>query len=237
MAQSTFGQPKFARDSIGEFQFMSARFDATQGRSQGIIVNAVTKSGANQPFGSAYGYFRDDKFNAADFVAKKVLPYQNQQVGTTYGGPIIHDRAHVFGYYELEREPTTFNFAGAYPSFNIPDLSVVRVEHKGGFRGDIQLGSRTRLLLRGNLWDNKMPIDIGSFTGGSLTGHPSTLGTRQYKNYSGYAALTQMLGSRSVNEVKAGWFVAFSDQYGLKGLEESPLIFLRGYTIGKSQEN
>src|SRR4051794_21400741 len=36
MAQSTFGQPKFARDSIGEFQFMSARFDATQGRSQGI---------------------------------------------------------------------------------------------------------------------------------------------------------------------------------------------------------
>src|SRR5207247_2243525 len=72
MAQSTFGQPKFARDSIGEFQFMSARFDATQGRSQGLLVNAVSKAGANRPFGSVYGYFRDDKFNAADFVAHKL---------------------------------------------------------------------------------------------------------------------------------------------------------------------
>lgn len=235
MAQSTFGQPKFARDSIGEFQFVSARFDATQGRSQGILVNAVTKAGANTPFGSMYGYFRDDKFNAADFVAKKVLPYQNQQIGATFGGPIIRDRAHVFGYYEIEREPNTFNFAGAYKAFNIPDLSVVRTEHKAGFRTDLQLNNRNRLLMRGNLWNNKMPIDIGSFTGGSLLGHPSTLGTRQYQNYQGYASLTQTLGRRSVNEVKAGWFVAFSDQAGLKGLEESPLIFLRGYTIGKSQ--
>jgi hypothetical protein len=234
MAQSTFGQPKFARDSISEFQFMSARFDATQGRSQGIVVNAVTKSGANTAFGSAYGYFRDDSMNAADFVAKTVLPYQNQQVGGTFGGPIVRDRAHVFGYYELEREPTTFTFAGAYPAFNIDPLYSVRLEHKAGFRGDVTLNDRNRLLMRGNLWNNDMPIDIGSFTGGSLVGHPSTLGTRQYQNYQGYASWTQMLGRRSVNEFKVGFFVAFSDQYGLEGLEESPLVQLRGYTIGKS---
>ncbi|MGE3512722.1 MAG: carboxypeptidase regulatory-like domain-containing protein [Vicinamibacterales bacterium] len=235
MAQSTFGQPKFARDAIGEFQFMSARFDATQGRSQGVLVNAVTKSGANTPFGSQYGYFRDDSFNAADFVAKRVLPYSNQQVGGTFGGPIIRDRAHIFGYYELEREPTTFTFGGAYPRFNIDPLTSVRKEHKGGFRADLQINTRNRLLMRGNLWNNDMPIDIGSFTGGSLTGHPSTLGSRQYQNYQGYVSLTQMLGQRSVHEVKVGWFVAFSDQYGLDGLEESPVVLLRGYTLGKSQ--
>jgi hypothetical protein len=235
MAQSTFGQPKFARDSIGEFQFMSARFDATQGRSQGIMVNAVTKSGANTPSGSAYGYFRDDKFNAADFVAKKVLPYSNQQAGGTYGGPIIRDRAHIFGYYELEREPNTFTFGGPYPAFNIPDLTVTRIEHKAGFRTDVTLNNSNRLLLRGNLWNNDMPIDIGSFTGGSLTSHPSTLGTRQYQNYQGFASWTQTLGRRSLNEVKAGWFVAFSDQYGLAGLEHSPVVLLRGYSFGKSQ--
>ncbi|MGE3512734.1 MAG: carboxypeptidase regulatory-like domain-containing protein, partial [Vicinamibacterales bacterium] len=234
MAQSTFGQPKFARDAIGEFQFLSARFDATQGRSQGVLVNAVTKSGANIPFGSFYGYFRDDKFNAADFVAKQVLPYSNTQMGATFGGPIIRDKAHIFGYYELEREPTTFTFQGAYPEFNIDPLTSKRLEHKGGFRSDLQLGNRNRLLLRGNLWNNDMPIDIGSFTGGSLTAHPSTLGTRQYQNYQGFASWTQMVGDRSVHEVKAGWFVAFSDQYGLPGLEESPLILLRGYNIGTS---
>ena len=235
MAQSTYGQPKFARDSISEFQFMSARFDATQGRSQGVMVNAVTRSGANTPFGSAYGYFRNDKFNAADFVAKKVLPYSNQQVGGTFGGPLIRDKAQIFGYYELEREPLTFTFGGAYPRFNIAPLQTKREEHKGGFRGDMQINQRTHLLVRGNLWNNNMPIDIGSFTGGSLLGHPSTLGTRQYQNYQGFASLTQMVGQRSVHEVKLGFFSAFSDQYGLPGLEQSPVILLRGYTIGKSQ--
>lgn len=234
MAQSTFGEPKFARDSIGEFQFMSSRFDATQGRSQGLVVNAVSKSGANVPFGSTYGYFRDDKFNAADFVAKKVLPYKNQQVGGTYGGPIVKDRAHVFVYYEFEHEPTTFNFKGAYPAFNIPDITVARQENKFGFRTDLSLSNRSRLLLRANLWRNDMPIDIASFTGGSLISHPSTLGTRLYQNYQWYGAWTQMLGRRSVNEVKMGGFVAFSDQDGLKGLEKSPQILLAGYTIGKS---
>jgi hypothetical protein len=234
MAQSTFGQPKFARDSIGEFQFMSARFDATQGRSQGIIVNAVTKSGANTPFGSGYGYFRNDKFNAADFVAKKVLPYSNQQAGATFGGPLIRDRAHIFGYYELEHEPNTFTFGGAYPAFNIAPLTVTRREDKAGFRADLTMNSRNRLLARGNLWVNDMPIDIASFTGGSLVGHPSTLGTRKYQNYQGFVSWTQMLGRRSVNEIKTGFFVAFSDQDGLPGLEHSPQVLLRGYTIGKS---
>ena len=39
------GQPRFSRDSIAEFQFISNRFDATQGRSSGVQVNAITKSG------------------------------------------------------------------------------------------------------------------------------------------------------------------------------------------------
>jgi hypothetical protein len=42
-----FGQPHYARDSIAEFEFVSNRFDATQGRSAGVQVNAVTKSGTN----------------------------------------------------------------------------------------------------------------------------------------------------------------------------------------------
>ena len=235
MAQSTFGQPKFARDSIGEFQFMSARFDATQGRSQGIVVNAVTKSGANLPFGSAYGYFRNDQFNAADFVVKSVLPYQNQQVGATFGGPIIRDRAHIFGYYELEREPNTFTFAGAYPAFNIAPLSVTRIEHKAGFRGDLQLSNRQPLAaarqpvgqqhadrhrqLHRRL-AHRPPLDARD------PEVPELPGLRRRGPRCSAAA-------RSTRSRPAG-SSAFSDQYGLPGLEESPQILLRGYTIGKS---
>ena len=80
------GQPRFSRDAIGEFQFLSSRFDATQGRSTGLQVNAITKSGTNVAAGSFSGYFRDDNFNAADFLAGSVLPYSNQQLARPMAG-------------------------------------------------------------------------------------------------------------------------------------------------------
>src|SRR5262245_1993451 len=122
-------QPQWNRDSIGEFQVVANRFDATQGRSSGMVVNAITKSGTNDFSGSVGGYFRNDKFNAEDFVAKRVLPYSNQQTSGTLGGPIVRDRLHFFGTYEYEREPKTFSFAGPYPAFNM-DLSFTNRAHK-----------------------------------------------------------------------------------------------------------
>src|SRR5262249_9669321 len=67
-------QPSFGRDAIAEFQFISNRFDATQGRSSGAQVNVITKSGTNQLSGTVSGYFRSDAMNAQDFVQHRVLP-------------------------------------------------------------------------------------------------------------------------------------------------------------------
>ena len=90
---SGFGQPKYSKDSIAEFEFVSSRFDATQGGSMGVQVNAITKSGTNIPSGSFSGYFRDDALVGKDFVQDRVLPYSNQQWSWTFGGPIRKDRA------------------------------------------------------------------------------------------------------------------------------------------------
>src|SRR5207237_10236174 len=38
----TGNQARYSKDSIAEFQFISNRFDATQGRSSGVQVNAIT---------------------------------------------------------------------------------------------------------------------------------------------------------------------------------------------------
>src|SRR5215510_11737040 len=114
----SFGQPRFSRDAIGEFEFISNRFDASQGRSSGIQVNAITKSGTNTMAGSFSGYFRNDKFNAADPVAGVVLPYSDQQLSLTFGGPIVKDRFHYFGGFEYEREPQTYVYTTPYPHFN-----------------------------------------------------------------------------------------------------------------------
>ena len=62
-----FGQPRYSRDAIAEFEF-TGRVDASQGRSMGVQVNAITKSGTNRYEGSFSGYFRNDRFNAEDPV-------------------------------------------------------------------------------------------------------------------------------------------------------------------------
>ena len=64
-----------------------------------------------------------DSLNAPDLVANKVLPYSNQQVGGTLGGPIVKDKIHYFASYEYEREPgTTFANPSLLPTqtFSIP---------------------------------------------------------------------------------------------------------------------
>ena len=76
----TGNQARYSNDAIAEFQFISNRFDATQGRSSGVQVNAVTKSGTNQLNGTFVGNFRDSRWNAADPVLISVLPVQEPAV-------------------------------------------------------------------------------------------------------------------------------------------------------------
>src|SRR4029079_9622170 len=96
---SVFGQPRFSRESIAEFQIVTNMFDITQGRSAGIEIQAISKAGNNNPSRNVHGYFRADALSAPDKVAKRVLPYQNQQVGATFGGPIVKDKVLYFASY------------------------------------------------------------------------------------------------------------------------------------------
>ena len=44
-----FGQPRFSRESIAEFQIVTNMFDITQGRSAGMQVQAISRSGTQHP--------------------------------------------------------------------------------------------------------------------------------------------------------------------------------------------
>src|SRR5258705_1874419 len=195
------GQPRFSRDAIAEFQFLASRFDATQGRSTGLQVNAITRSGSNVSTGSFSGYFRNDAFNAADFIVGKVLPYSNQQVSATYGGPILRDRLHYFANYEYEREPATLTFNTPYPSFNIP-LTGTKKTDMTGLRLDYQLSSRTRLMVRGNTFTYKNPYELQSTQVGS---HPAAVENFRRHSDEVFANLTRVLSNRAVNEVRVGF--------------------------------
>ena len=99
-----FGQPGISRDAIAEYQVVTNPYDVSMGKSVGLEVQAISKSGNNTPAGSFYGYFRDDKLNSADPFTHVVQPYQNQQIGGTLGGPIVRDKTHFFAAYEREAQ-------------------------------------------------------------------------------------------------------------------------------------
>ena len=242
-SQTDTEQPGFSRDAIAEFEVVANRFDVTQGRSQGMVVNAVTKSGTNSFAGTIGGYFRDDRFNSKDFITDTVLPYSNQQVSTTFGGPIRRDRVHFFAAYEYEREPKTYVFNNArYPSFNVNQEFPTKV-HKTLGRLDYQFTPQTRLSARFAYFNNVF------FAGGGATQHPSAAGTRERKTPQYNATLTQVLSSRAVNEIRAGGTnYERLDQptvrwkggpfpYHPVGIGNSPVIQLQGYTIGGNTLN
>lgn len=88
-------------DAIGEFKVQTNSYSAEFGRGNGAIMNAVIKSGTNSFHGNFYEYFRNDKLdgrNAFDFLGRQ--PYQQNQFGATFGGPIIKDRTFFFVDYE-----------------------------------------------------------------------------------------------------------------------------------------
>jgi hypothetical protein len=200
IAGSGFGQPRFSREAIAEFQIVTNLFDITQGRSAGVQVQAISKSGTNTNSGSIYGFFRDDKLNARDKVANRVLPYQNQQVGATFGGPIVRDKLHYFASYEYEREPGTF--------FSSPSTlpgQTFTVPFKNGqksllARVDGQLTTNSRVSIRGSRWSWQNPFVLG------VNGHPSnaSVQTKAANNILGSWSYVAA-GSNKVHQIKAGY--------------------------------
>ena len=228
MAGSSFGNIKFARDAIAEFEFQSGRMDATAGRSMGMMLNTVSKAGTNTLTGGVFGYFRHDSMIAEDPVAGRSLPYSNQQTGFNVGGPIRENQLHYFGYYEAEREPATFFWNTPWPSFNIADERVARVEHKFGGRLDNQFTQNQRLMVRISGWKNRLPI-----ASHNSNAHPSVEYVRSFSNYQTQIGLTQTLGGNKVHELKVYWHYLTS-HHKRRCCPVSPRIRLQGLTIGPS---
>ncbi|MFN0103666.1 MAG: carboxypeptidase regulatory-like domain-containing protein [Bryobacteraceae bacterium] len=85
-------------DALQEFSVQTNNFSAEFGRQSGGLVNAVTKSGANEFHGSAFEFVRNKAMNARNFFNPPVSPGSNirrddglkrNQFGATFGGPVF----------------------------------------------------------------------------------------------------------------------------------------------------
>ena len=87
-------------DALQEFRLLTNSFDAEFGRFPGAVVNAITRSGSNRFHGSAYDYLRNSALNLKNYFNTFVTPLKQNQFGATFGGPIVHNKAFIFGAYE-----------------------------------------------------------------------------------------------------------------------------------------
>jgi outer membrane receptor protein involved in Fe transport len=120
----------FPLEAIQEFTVLTQRFDAEYGRSNGAVLNVVTKSGTNQPQGSWFTLFRDDALNGKTLREERnqagKQPYARYQFGGSTGGPIVENRAHYFAAYERTQQDTRqiVDTLGLFPSedgiFDVP---------------------------------------------------------------------------------------------------------------------
>jgi len=86
----------FSQEAVREFVIVNNGFAAEFGRYSGSIVNAVTKSGTNEFFGSAFWFYRDQDLVSRDAEGNEWQEFKQQQFGATFGGPIIRDKMFFF---------------------------------------------------------------------------------------------------------------------------------------------
>ncbi|HET8890472.1 MAG TPA: carboxypeptidase regulatory-like domain-containing protein [Candidatus Angelobacter sp.] len=114
---NTVGGPvmQLPAEAVQEFQISTQRFSAVNGRSAGAAINVITKSGSNNFHGSAFGFFRDEAFNADqklpdpanNTTTSQGVPYSRQWFGGSIGGPLKKDKLFAFFSMERQREQTS----------------------------------------------------------------------------------------------------------------------------------
>ena len=139
-------------EAIQQFNVITQRFDAQYGRSDGGVLNVVTKAGTNDTRGSWFTLFRDTALNARTMTERlsklEKQDYRRYQYGGSLGGPIVENRVHYFAAFERTQQDTTqtVDTLGLFPSENGTFRTPVR---QNLFTGKLTANIRDRHYLAG----------------------------------------------------------------------------------------
>ena len=121
----------FSQEIVQEFQIGLSNYSLSTGASGSGSVNVVSRSGSNHLRGNAFIFYRDDSFAAFPALSRldgahqipaavqtDKIPFDREQFGGTFSGPIVKDKLFFFGSYEQNNQngSALFNPLAA-PSF------------------------------------------------------------------------------------------------------------------------
>jgi outer membrane receptor protein involved in Fe transport len=153
-------------EAIQEFNFQTARYKAEYGRSNGGVMNIVTKSGTNQYQGSWFTLLRDNSMNARTQTEKlsnvDKQDYRRWQYGGSFGGPIVQNRAHFFAAAERTQLDTkqSVDTLGLFPDQNGLFTTPVR-ENLLTVKGTMSVTPSQYLTVRYGRNTNSQPYGAG----------------------------------------------------------------------------
>jgi outer membrane receptor protein involved in Fe transport len=124
-------------ETVREFQVLVNSFSAEFGNAAGGVINAVSRSGANDLHGSGFEFARNSRFDAPNhFDRGDPPPFSRHQFGFTLGGPIAKNKLFYFGAFEGLRQtlaqtliatvPTAAARLGNLPSGPVAVADVVK---------------------------------------------------------------------------------------------------------------
>jgi outer membrane receptor for ferrienterochelin and colicin len=119
----------FSFDAINQVAVELAPFDVTYGGFSACTINAVTKSGRNDFFGSAFYDYTDDGLRGDSLEGDDIQTgsYDEQRYGFTIGGPILRDRLFFFAAYEKLDGANLFD-RGPQGSGAVNEVNVTQAE-------------------------------------------------------------------------------------------------------------
>ena len=202
-------------DAVEQFQVVTSGGQAELGRALGGYVNVVTRSGTNNLRGTAYGYFRDDAFNAANALSGTTLPMSQQQFGASLGGPIARGRTFYFANVEQRLLDSTGLTTIADPSVAIVNARLMAVGYPGSLittgefpqpidslnimgKVDHAFNGRDQLSVRYSLYDVYSENSRGA---GGLSAPSASAGLDNRDQAIAFSN-TLSLGTRTVNETR-----------------------------------
>jgi hypothetical protein len=120
-------------EAIAEVRVVTSGYQAEYGRSSGLQINAITKSGTNQFRGSLYDVERKSKWNAnskTNILNGDPKPFQDERDwGFAIGGPVGKPGGanKLFFYFNYEQNPR--NFGNTVTRYRMPTA----LERRGDF--------------------------------------------------------------------------------------------------------
>ena len=123
-------------EAVQEFEVSAGGLGAQSGRSNGGLVNVVTKSGSNERQGSLAYFLRHHALTADDAFGNRPAGLVRHVGGGSLGGPLVADRTFYFVAADVQRQttPITVVFARpvaglAVPELGIADLGALEGQH------------------------------------------------------------------------------------------------------------